>query len=292
MKSLTLILTALIWGAAFVAQSVGMDYLGPFTFNAARFFIGGLVLLPVIPLLDRLGGHAPDKGPAARRALVRGGLLCGLALGAASTAQQFGVQYTTVGKAGFITALYIVLVPLLGAFVGRRPAGRIWGSVALAVVGLYLLCMEGSFRLGLGDLLVLGCSVLFAVHILIIDRFSPLVDGVRLSCLQFFVAAAVSAVGMLAFEQPTLPALTAAWAPVLYAGVLSSGVGYTLQVVGQKGMDPTVASLLLSLESVFSVLAGWVLLHQSMSGRERGGGALMGAGILLAQLPARRAKTA
>ena len=269
MKSLTLILTALIWGAAFVAQSVGMDYLGPFTFNAARFFIGGLVLLPVIPLLDRLGGHTPDKSPAARRALVRGGLLCGLALGAASTAQQFGVQYTTVGKAGFITALYIVLVPLLGAFVGRRPAGRIWGSVALAVVGLYLLCMEGSFRLGLGDLLVLGCSVLFAVHILIIDRFSPLVDGVRLSCLQFFVAAAVSAVGML-----------------------SSGVGYTLQVVGQKGMDPTVASLLLSLESVFSVLAGWVLLHQSMSGRELAGCALMFAGILLAQLPARRTKTA
>ena len=267
MHSLILILTAMIWGAAFVAQSVGMDHLG------------------------RLSRRTPDKSPAARRTLLKGGVLCGLALGVAATAQQFGVKYTTVGKAGFITALYIVMVPLLGMLVGRKPAGRIWGSVVLAVAGLYLLCMEGSLRLGLGDLLVLGCSVLFAVHILIIDRFSPLVDGVRLSCIQFFVAAAVSAVGMLLFEQPSWSALTAAWAPVLYAGVLSSGVGYTLQVVGQKGMDPTVASLLLSLESVFSVLAGWVLLHQSMNLRELAGCALMFGGILLAQLPAKRTET-
>ena len=291
MHSLILILTAMIWGAAFVAQSVGMDHLGPFTFNMARFLIGGLVLLPAIPLLDRLSRRTPDKSPAARRTLLKGGVLCGLALGVAATAQQFGVKYTTVGKAGFITALYIVMVPLLGMLVGRKPAGRIWGSVVLAVAGLYLLCMEGSLRLGLGDLLVLGCSVLFAVHILIIDRFSPLVDGVRLSCIQFFVAAAVSAVGMLLFEQPSWSALTAAWAPVLYAGVLSSGVGYTLQVVGQKGMDPTVASLLLSLESVFSVLAGWVLLNQSMNLRELAGCALMFGGILLAQLPAKRTET-
>ena len=291
MHSLILILTAMIWGAAFVAQSVGMDHLGPFTFNMARFLIGGLVLLPAIPLLDRLSRRTPDKSPAARRTLLKGGVLCGLALGVAATAQQFGVKYTTVGKAGFITALYIVMVPLLGMLVGRKPAGHIWGSVVLAVAGLYLLCMEGSLRLGLGDLLVLGCSVLFAVHILIIDRFSPLVDGVRLSCIQFFVAAAVSAVGMLLFEQPGWSALTAAWAPVLYAGVLSSGVGYTLQVVGQKGMDPTVASLLLSLESVFSVLAGWVLLHQSMNLRELAGCALMFGGILLAQLPAKRTET-
>lgn len=267
-----------------------MEHMGAFTFNAARFLIGGVVLLPCIPLLDKLagGGARRPVTPRQKKTLLAGGVSCGVALWAAATAQQFGVGLTTVGKAGFITALYIVLVPVLGLAAGKRAGARLWASVALAVAGLYLLCMQGSFRLGAGDTLVLLCSLLFAVHILLIDHFSPLVDGVRMSCIQFFVAAGLSALGMLAFEQPSWQAVTAAWAPVLYAGVLSSGVGYTLQIIGQRGMDPTVASLLLSLESVFSVLAGWLLLGQALSARELGGCALMFGGILLAQLPGKR----
>ena len=287
-----LALTALIWGGAFVAQSVGNDYLGPLAFNAARSLIGGAVLLPLITLLGRLSGNAgrrPVQGE--RKNLWAGGILCGLILAVASTLQQWGLQYASVGKAGFITAMYSVLVPVLGIFVKRSPGARVWAAVALAVGGLYLLCWTGGAALGKGDALLLGCSGLFSLHILVIDHFSPLADGVKLSCIQFFTAGIACGVPALLFERPAWSQLAAAWAPVLYAGILSCGVAYTLQVVAQKHVEPTLASLVLSLESVFSVLAGWLVLGQALSARELAGCGLMFCAIVLAQLPGRKDRT-
>ena len=303
-----LFLTAVVWGVAFVAQSVGMDYVGPFTFNCIRCLIGAVVLVPCIWFLDgwkqrsdgascgRESAGAQDSASCSRRsagaqdgasdgshALLAGGICCGLALFVASNLQQIGIQYTTVGKAGFITALYIVMVPVFGIF----PKKRAGVSVALAVAGLYLLCITDRLALGKGDILVLLCAVVFAVHILVVDHFSAKTDGVRMSCIQFLVCGLLSGVCMLLTEHPEMRLILQAWQPILYAGVFSCGVGYTLQIIGQKGTDPTVASLILSLESVVSVLAGWLLLGQRLSVRELGGCALMFAAILLAQMPER-----
>ena len=290
-SSLLLLLTACIWGVAFVAQSVGMEYVEPFTFNCVRSIIGGIVLIPCICFLDRTDKNKkkPKKSGEIRRTgrktLFAGGLCCGTALFLASNFQQFGIQYTSVGKAGFITACYIVIVPLLGIFLKKAVGLQIWISVILAVAGLYLLCITEGFSIGGGDLLVMLCAVVFSLHILIIDYFSPRVDGVRMSCIQFFVCGLLSGIGMLFTEHFDLGAILQAWVPILYAGVLSCGVAYTLQIVGQKGMNPTVASLVLSLESVVSVLAGWLLLGQKLSVRELSGCVLMFAAIILAQLP-------
>ena len=292
-NSLLLLLTATIWGVAFVAQSVGMEYVGPFTFLCARSLIGGIVLLPVVAVLHRAGPSHAGEPPAARRAarktLVLGGVCCGAALCCASICQQIGLLYTTVGKSGFLTACYILIVPLIGLLFGRKCGKLVWCGVALAVVGLYFLCLTDGFAVNLGDAVTFGCAILFSVHILVIDHFSPRTNGVAMSCIQFFVCAALAGVGMLVFEQPTLAALLAAWKPVLYAGALSSGVGYTLQIVGQKGMNPTVAALIMSLESVISVIAGWLLLGQALSAREIFGCVLMFAAIVLAQLPEQKA---
>lgn len=289
-----LLLTALIWGCAFVAQSVGMDYVGPFTFNSVRSIIGSIVLVPVIFLMDglkRKSGLSEDELKKERgdmKTLLSGGICCGVVLAIASSLQQFGILYTTVGKAGFITAMYIVLVPILGIFIGKKIRPLIILCVFMAVLGLYFLCMTEKLSLGIGDLLVLFCALVFSVHILVIDHFSPLVDGVRMSAIQFLTAGIVCAVPMFIWENPDLTDILAAWMPVLYAGIMSCGVAYTLQILGQKNADPTVASLLLSLESVFSVLAGWVILHQSLSKKELFGCALMFAAIILAQLPEKR----
>ena len=236
----------------------------------------------------RESAGAPSGASYGSHALLAGGICCGLALFVASNLQQIGIQYTTVGKAGFITALYIVMVPVFGIFLKKRAGIRVWVSVALAVAGLYLLCITDRLALGKGDILVLLCAVVFAVHILVVDHFSAKADGVRMSCIQFLVCGLLSGVCMLIMERPEMPLILQAWQPILYAGVFSCGVGYTLQIVGQKGTDPTVASLILSLESVVSVLAGWLLLGQRLSVRELGGCALMFAAILLAQLPERR----
>lgn len=290
-STIMLFVTALIWGMAFVAQSVGMNYIEPFTFTCIRSIIGGFVLIPCIWFLNKLNAkNADDKMRAANsnenRILMVGGICCGLALGIASNLQQFGVKYTTVGKAGFITALYIVLVPICGIFLKKKVGARIWISVAIAVAGLYLLCITEKFSIGMGDFLVLLCAFVFTLHILIIDYFSPKVaDPVKLSCIQFFTAGIISAVPMWIFETPTLENIFAAAGPLLYAGVLSSGVAYTLQVVAQKDADPTVASLILSLESVFSMLAGWFILGQALSEKELAGCALMFGAIILAQIP-------
>ena len=285
-----LFLTAFIWGTAFVAQSVGMDHIGPFTFNAARSLVGGVALIPVVLVSDRFKTpQRRQEEKANRKTLLLGGLSCGVALGVASSLQQVGIQYTTVGKAGFITALYIVIVPILGLFFRKKVGVKLWISVVIAILGLYLLCMSGSLKLELGDFLVLLCAFAFSVHIMVIDYFSPKVDGVKMSCIQFFVAGILSGILMLASEgAPDPPAVALSWMPILYAGVLSSGVAYTLQIVGQKGVNPTIASLVLSLESVISALAGWVILHQNMSGREVLGCVLMFAAIILAQLPDRK----
>ena len=288
-----LFLTALIWGVAFVAQSVAMDYIGPYTFNAVRSLLGGIVLVPCVFLfggrkkVDRTHGHTVDRP----QDVLIGGVLCGFMLFLSTTLQQVGIQYTTVAKAGFITALYIILVPILGIFLKKQVSFQIWISVAIALTGLYLLCMQGSFSLGHGDLLVLLCSLCFALHILVIDHFTDRVSGVKLSCIQFFVSALLSSVLMFLFEKPALSEILAAWLPIVYGGVFSSGIAYTLQIIGQKGTDPTIASLILSLESVVSVLAGWILLGQALTPREIAGCLLMFGAIILAQVSPALKKT-
>lgn len=291
---LLLFLAAVIWGVAFVAQSVGMEYVGPFTFNAVRSIIGGLVLIPCIFLLDRLKKEdgkrecSLEEKKKSRRTLIIGGICCGLCLCVASNLQQIGIGYTTVGKAGFITAMYIIIVPVLGIFMKKKIGIQIWISVVMGVIGLYLLCMTESFSLSKGDAYVLLCALVFSFHILTIDHFSPLVDGVKMSCIQFFVSGILSGIMMFLFEKPQIGGILAAWLPILYAGAMSCGVAYTLQIVGQRDMNPTVASLILSLESVVSVLAGWVILGQKLSVKELLGCVIMFGAIILAQLPERK----
>ena len=286
-SGLILLLTAIIWGFAFVAQSVGMDYVGPFTFNCVRFFIGALVLIPCIMLLDKLNGTDQTERKEHKTGKMEwiGGICCGIALAVASCLQQIGIMHTTVGKAGFITACYILLVPIFGLFFHKKCSILVWAGVILAVAGLYFLCINENLSIGKGDILVFLCAVVFAIHILVIDHFSPKADGVRMSCIQFFVSGLICLVPTVLMEHPNLSQLLAAWQPILYAGVLSCGVAYTLQIIGQKGMNPTVASLILSLESVMSVLAGILILRELPTGREVLGCVLMFTAILLAQLP-------
>ena len=297
-NSLILLLTATIWGIAFVAQSEGGDAVGAFTFNSTRSLIGSLVLIPVIFLLNKINpkDNEDESGVSSEnsssgnifsrnRTLILGGISCGICFFLASNFQQLGIQYTSVGKAGFITACYLVIVPILGLIMKKKCSPFIWAAVAMALVGLYLLCITDGFSIGKGDILVLICAVLFSLHILIIDYFSPKVDGVKMSCIQFFICGVLSAIPALIFEHPQLSAFQGAWGAILYAGVMSCGVAYTLQIVGQKNMDPTVASLILSLESCISVLAGWIILGQKLSMREIIGCVVMFTAIVLAQLP-------
>ncbi len=301
-----LLFTAIIWGSAFVAQKSGMDYVGPFAFNGVRTFLGALMLVPVIMILDRVNGEAERRKKlseaerkAERKLLAIGGILCGICLFTASSLQQIGMLYTTAGKAGFITALYVVLVPIVGLFIGKRVRKLVWACVAIAAVGLYLLCMPaGGFDLSSinkGDFIIFLCAITFTFHILVIDYFSPRTDGVKLSCIQFFVVAILSIIPMifadtaLGYEMVNIDALLDCVIPLLYSGLLSGGVGYTLQVVAQKDTDPTVASMLLCLESVFAVIAGAIILHEVMSGREIFGCVLMFVAIVCAQLPEKKA---
>ena len=294
-NSFLLLLTAIIWGSAFVAQSVGMEHVEPFTFTFTRSIIGGVVLIPVIILLRKTDSAAmrrdsQGKDFAGIKGITKyewlGGICCGVALCAASNFQQIGMLHTTVGKAGFITALYVVIVPILGLFLRKRVPALIWFCVVLSVAGLYLLCMpKGAFTLAQGDVLVLICALLFSFHILIIDYFSPKGDGVVISCIQFFVCGILSGIIMLFVENPTFANIMDAKWSILYAGALSSGVAYTLQVVAQKGVNPTVASLILCLESVVAVLAGWIILGDKLTSRELAGCILMFVAIVLAQLP-------
>ncbi|WP_287972432.1 DMT family transporter [Blautia sp.] len=287
-----LFITAIIWGVAFVAQSAGMDYVGPYTFNAVRCLLGGIVLIPCVIFLNCSGKKNVEKsgGTEEKKVLDRpgdlliGGLLCGFMMFVSTTLQQVGIAYTTVAKAGFITALYIIIVPILGIFLKRKAGMKIWISVAIALIGLYLLCMKGSFSLSKGDFLILTCSICFAIHIMVVDHFTEKVSGTKLSCIQFLFAGVLSSVLMFAFEEPHWADIFAAWLPICYAGILSCGVAYTFQIIGQRGTDPTIASLILSLESVVSVLAGWIILGQTLTGREILGCVLMFGAIILAQI--------
>ena len=296
-NSLLLLLAALIWGVAFVAQSEGMKYVGGFTFNCVRSIIGGVVLIPCIFLfrmLDKRGNAEREDHSEPflkrNRNLITGGICCGIVLCIATNLQQQGIKYTTVGKAGFITALYIVLVPVLGLFLHKKVGKQVWVGLVFAVAGLYFLCINEQFTVGLGDLLVLLCAMVFSVHILVVDHYAPLVDGVALSCIQFFTCGILSAVPMFLFETVSINSLMGAAVPILYAGVMSCGVAYTLQILGQKNMNPTVASMLLSMESVFSVLAGLVILRQMLSLKELLGCCLMFAAVILSQLPEKKQK--
>ena len=284
------ILAAFIWGTSFVSQDICADSMGAFTFNGTRYFIAVLSLLVVIAVMNTTRKDRPqptaEEKKASRKQLWLGGLCCGTALAIASNFQQAGlVAGTDAGKAGFITALYVVLVPLFGLFFRRKVGGPVWIAVVLSVASLYLLCIKGSFRLAAGDLLVLVCAVCFAVHILVIDHFGARCDGVKLSCVQFLFAGLWSAVCIPFFEHVDAAALLSCALPLLYVGVFSCGVGYTLQILAQKDSNPTVVTILLSLESVFAVIAGAIILHQSMTPREYLGCVLMFLAVVLAQIP-------
>ena len=296
-KSCLLVLTALIWGIAFVAQTTGGDTVGAFSFNCIRSLIGGIVLIPVIYVLDTKTDKKP-KTAAEKKTLLTGGIACGCVMFIASSFQQLGINLgTEAGKAGFLTACYILLVPILGLFLKKKCGWNIWIGVVLTLAGLYLLCMNGTtgFSLRFSDGLVIICAVCFSLHILLVDHFSPLVDGVRLSSIQFIISGLIGLIPTFFVDMhhslsgfyAWLPALQSwnAWIPILYAGVMSCGVAYTLQIIGQNGLNPTIASLLMSLESVFSVLAGWIILGQKLTAREILGCVIIFAAIVLAQLP-------
>lgn len=290
-NTLLLVLGALIWGMAFVAQSVGAG-LGAYTFLACRSWLAVLVLYPTILGFDavrRRRGAACGwpKDKAGRRLLAVGGAVCGTFLFFASAAQQIAITIdSSTAKASFITAMYVVLVPVISLAFGRRNGAQLWVSVAISVAGLYLLCMQDGFgSVRQSDCILLLCALLFAFQIMAVDHYSPMLDGVRLSFMQFVVTALWSTAAALLFETPTAADILANALPLLYCGVLSSGVGYTLQIVGQKGLNPSVASLAMCLESVFGAVGGWLLLDQSLSVRELLGCVLIFAAVVLAQLP-------
>ncbi len=292
-----LLLTALIWGLAFVAQSIAMDYIRPFTFNGIRSIIGGLVLLPVIAVMKKFSTskrecYNPQDRDRVKEIFhsmeVKGGILCGLVLFVTSNLQQFGIMYSSPGKAGFITALYILIVPIIGLFLGKKVMVRIWGCVGVALVGVFLLCVTEQLTIEKGDILLILCAIGCSVHILVVDYFSPKANGPIMSCIQFFVCGVLSLIGMGIFEQPVLSDVLKAWQPILYAGVLSSGVAYTLQIICQKNTSPIVASLLMSMESVFAYLGSVVILGQNLSTREAIGSVLVFGAIIIAQLPSKQ----
>jgi len=273
-----LIVAAIIWGTAFVAQSEGMDFVGPFSFSAVRCLIGGIVLLPCAWFFTRKSGIGDVKGT------LFGGAMCGIALFFATSLQQVGIQFTTVAKSGFLTAMYIVLVPVLRIILGKRSSARVWVCILIAVIGAYFLCAIDGFKINIGDALTILCAVMFSVHICVVDHFVRKHNGIWLSCIQFFIAGIISIPFML-FEQPTVTSICSAWIPILYTAVFSSGIAYTFQILGQRDTNPIVASLIMSTESIFAALAGWILLNQAMSLRELFGSLLMILAIVLAQIP-------
>ena len=296
-SDIMLLITAIIWGSAFVAQKAG-TVLEPFTYNGIRMLIGGLVLIPVIFLFKKINKEDPDSVPktelekqAEKKTLMIGGLSCGVVLCIASSLQQFGMFFDTdAGKTGFITSLYIVIVQILGLFLHKKVKPVIWFCVALGAVGFYLLCMAGkggSFTLTTGDMFVLLCAFAFSCHILVVDYFAPKCDGIKLSCIQFLTAGIIGIVCMLIFESPVIADILDCWLPILYCGVFSSGIAYTLQVLGQEHAEPSVASLILSLESVFAVLFGVLLIGESLTLYEGIGCVVIFIAVIISQLPSK-----
>ena len=290
--NLILLLTAVIWGISFVSQRVGMEYIRPNTFNGLRTMLGALVLVPFILVREKTGKSKATNGKQTNRRLLIGGLICGVLLCLASTLQTWGMVYTTSGKSGFITAMYMIFVPIIGLFIGKRLRLFTILGIVCGVVGMYLLTLSGSeLVLNKGDLITLVCAVIFAFHILVIDRLSSEVDGVKLAFLQFFVCGTINIILMLLFEHPDWNLVRSCTVPILYSGILSCGVAYTLQIVGQQYAEPTPASIIMSLESVFAALAGWILLSEALQPEEILGCVLMFAAIIIVQLPEKQDST-
>lgn len=284
--SLALLSATVIWGSAFIAQSVGMDYIGPFTFQTMRSVLAVPFLIAVVFLLE----HSPQKSVEkwCRPELWKAGLPCGIALFVAAGLQQMGIVHTSAGKAGFITAMYIVLVPILGIFLHKKPPVTAWVSVGLAVVGLYLLSCVGVTQVNIGDLYLLGCALGYAVQITLVDQMGSEVDGLRLNCVQSLFCGIFSGIVMFLTEEPDFSSILACRIPLVYAGIFSLGIAFSLQIIGQKHLDPTPAALIMSLESVFAVLFGWLLLHERMSTAELCGCALVFSAVILSQIPEKK----
>lgn len=279
-------ITALVWGVSFVSQSVGVEMVKPNTFNGIRMLLGSVVLLPVIFVNDSIkkknGTFIPQKK---NKYLWIGGVVCGTVLCIASTIQTYGLIYTTAGKGAFITALYIIFVSVIGIFIGKKAGKNTVVGIITALLGMYFLCLYGNaLDINKGDIITFFCSIFFAVHIICVDCFSPKVDGVKLSCLQFFTSGILNGIIMLVIEKPAVSDILACTLPILYSGVMSCGVAYTLQIIGQKDTDPTIASILMSFESVFAAISGWVLLSEAMTIFEILGCVLMFAAIIIAQV--------
>lgn len=286
--SLALLCGTFIWGSAFIAQRVGMDLIGPFTFQAIRCMLAVIFLFLITLIFDWKIGIQQSLSKWKSKRLWMAGGICGCALFVAASLQQIGLVYTDPGKAGFLTAMYIVLVPMLGIFVHRRPGLNAVISVVLALVGLYLLSFMGVTSINVGDLFLIGGALGFAVQILLIDRFAQDLDGLRLNCVQALVVAVLSVPFMLLTEELDMGNILACWLPLGFAGILSMGVAYSLQIVGQKNLEPTTASLIMSLESVFAALGGWLILHNTMTPRELCGCGLVFAGVIISQLPTKK----
>lgn len=290
---LLLMLCAIIWGSSFVAQTTGAEYVGPFTFISMRSILGAVALMPVVAVMSAFRRKKEAKGEEVSRSdkklLLVGGAVCGVVLCVASNLQQLGIDGgTEPGKAAFITALYILLVPVFSLALGKKIRPLIWPCVIVSIIALYLLCVKEGGEIRASDFYVLACAFSYTVHILVIDRVSPRVDGVMLSMIQFLVAGIISAVPMILFEEVSLELLIKAAPSIAYSGIMSSGVAYTLQILGQQRTEPTIATMIMSLESVFGVLTAMLVLHQVPSLREGIGCILMFAAIIVAQLPEKK----
>ena len=288
-SNLLLILASIIWGCAFVAQNVGMNYIGPWTFSTIRFLIAGFSLLAIIPILDKKRTHViRPKTKEEKMKLLLGSVLCGLALSIGSIVQQIAMLTVPVAKAGFLTTLYVLFVPMITLLFGKKIPLKVWIGIVMALFGLYLLSMAGNLAIGIGEILLILAAFLFAIHIIIIGHFSTRVDPVRLSCGQLLIGGFATVIPMIVIEKPTIGSILAAYIPLLYTGIFSSCVAYTLQIFAQKEANPTIAGMLLSLESVFAALAGYLILHQVLNTRELIGCVVIFIAIVIAQLPNRR----
>ena len=288
-SNLLLILASIIWGCAFVAQNVGMNYIGPWTFSTIRFLIAGFSLLAIIPILDKKRTHViRPKTKEEKMKLLLGSVLCGLALSIGSIVQQIAMLTVPVAKAGFLTTLYVLFVPMITLLFGKKIPLKVWIGIAMALFGLYLLSMAGNLAIGIGEILLILAAFLFAIHIIIIGHFSTRVDPVRLSCGQLLIGGFATVIPMIVIEKPTMGSILAAYIPLLYTGIFSSCVAYTLQIFAQKEANPTIAGMLLSLESVFAALAGYLILHQVLNTRELIGCVVIFIAIVIAQFPNRR----
>lgn len=279
-----LTITAIIWGSSFVAQSVGMDTIEPNTFNGLRTILGAIVLLPVIFFRNKK--QVKSDYEKNNKTLLIGGILCGILLCAASTIQTWGMKYTSASKSGFITAMYIIFVPFAGIIFGKKLNWLTVIGAISALAGLYLLCINGTeLKINFGDLLTLICAVIFTLHIMFIDYFSVKTDGVKLSCIQFFTAGIINIILMMIFEKPDISLIVSCWKPICYSGIMSCGIGYTLQVIGQKYTNPASAAIIMSMESVFAAITGFLILREKLGVSELCGCIIMFAAILIVQLP-------